>query len=515
MNISEKIYSTAAVLIFLLAGCFNICPAEEAASCKSRLPGNINGYQPAIVPVSDIFGRVLYFDRKLHPGNTAGTKDPDEIWTSKKLSGEGWTKPVRLSDNLNTPGSDVLFSISPSGDRALVYGKYSGLAGNKDEGFSIVGKTDGRWGEPQPLAIENFYNLSSQFYGSLSHDGKTLLMALERRDGLGKMDIYASFYNKYKKSWTEPMNLGEDINTPEMEATALIAYDNKTLYFASGGRKDHYGKMDIYMSRRLDDTWRNWSTPRNLGPGVNSVGDDSSIWPLALADSAFLVSYDTTSAREGIYMACIPDSLRPEPYRLVCGGIFHGRAGYPFRDIARIEIKNSGGEIISEHKASNGKYAMVTPANENITLEFSAIGYNKAILNLDGRNTELPVIAAHDITFKKTNHQPVLFDSIIFELDSHTLSARSQKKFMEKLKKSGDYPKDKYIVVGHADKKGSDEYNMRLSMRRARAAAKEMMKLGIPLQNIDVKWRGENEPVSESSRLNRRVEIYVIKSNEE
>jgi outer membrane protein OmpA-like peptidoglycan-associated protein len=483
--------------------------------CKTRLPDVINGYQPSIVPVSDIFGRILYFDRKLHPENTAGAKDLDEIWMSENPGGNVWTPPVRLPGELNTPASDVLFSLSPSGDCALVYGKYSGFGGSKEEGFSIVRKMNGQWGIPRPLDIEDYYNLASQFYGSLSHDGQVLLMALERRDGLGKMDIYVSFYNKYKKNWTEPMNLGDRINTAGMEATALLAYDNRTLYFASSGRGDSFGKMDLYMSRRLDETWRKWSRPRNLGKGINTAGDDSSLWPLALADTAFLVSYDTANARDGIYTACIPDSLRPLAYRIAHGAIFKGKEKYRFPGKVQIEVRNENDEVIRSQDVYSGKYAVVIPADRDINLVFSAIGYDRQNISFPAARADMPSMAERDLVFVKTIRQPSLLDSIVFSVDSHTISGESQKKLRNILNKHENYPNDEYVVSGHADQKGSDAYNMLLSMKRARSAAKLLMKLGVPMRNIEIKWHGESRPASENDRLNRRVEIYIINNNEQ
>ena len=97
-------------------------------------------------------------------------------------------------------------------------------------------------------------------------------MAIDRYDAYGGKDIYVIFLQRDNK-WTEPLNLGNDINTAHMEYSPYLAADNETLYFSSKGFSG-YGGSDIYISRRLDNTWTNWTEPENLGPDINSIGDD-------------------------------------------------------------------------------------------------------------------------------------------------------------------------------------------------------------------------------------------------
>ena len=83
-------------------------------------------------------------------------------------------------------------------------------------------------------------------------------MGIQRTDSYGECDIYVSFFQS-NNVWTEPMNLGSVINTKEMDEDAFLAADNVTLYFESKGHGG-FGGFDVFMSKRLDDTWKNWST---------------------------------------------------------------------------------------------------------------------------------------------------------------------------------------------------------------------------------------------------------------
>lgn len=90
-------------------------------------------------------------------------------------------------------------------------------------------------------------------------------------DTKGERDLYVSFWDGEKAS--EPVNMGGMINTEFEESSPYLADDLKTLYFASKGHHG-YGGFDIYVTTRLDDSWINWSTPKNLGPAVNGRLDD-------------------------------------------------------------------------------------------------------------------------------------------------------------------------------------------------------------------------------------------------
>ena len=106
-------------------------------------------------------------------------------------------------------------------------------------------------------------NLSNQIL-----DQKTLIHAIEMNDSKGDQDLYVSF-RKVDGSWSRPKNLGSTINTIKAENSPFLASDGVTLYFSTNGRPG-YGKNDIFMSRRLDDSWVNWSEPENLGPSINT-----------------------------------------------------------------------------------------------------------------------------------------------------------------------------------------------------------------------------------------------------
>ncbi len=281
--------------------------------CKVRLPEQFNEHQPTILPLLAPDGTRLYVDRKHHPQNTGGVRDPDEIWYAERLPDGSWSALKNLGPPLNTPGSDVLCALSPDGKEALVFGIYR-PDGTKQSGFSTSRRTDSGWSFPKPLRIRNFYNLSQHYYATWSPDRRVLILSLQRLDSYGGLDLYVSVYDSLRDEWSEPENMGSVVNTSGMEGSPFLAPDGKTLYFFSTGHRG-YGGMDLFMSRRLDESWKRWSTPVNLGAEVNTVGDEASISLTVRGDSAYIVSIDPITRRPGIYAVCLADSLRPLPPR--------------------------------------------------------------------------------------------------------------------------------------------------------------------------------------------------------
>lgn len=130
---------------------------------------------------------------------------------------------------------------------------------------------NGEWSVPVAINIINGYNMSAHSSSFVCLKNGIIIRSVERAESIGERDLFVSFWDG--ETATEPVNMGSVINTSAEESSPYLDSDNKTLYFASKGHNG-YGGYDIYVTRRLDDTWTNWSTPENLGPAVNGQMDD-------------------------------------------------------------------------------------------------------------------------------------------------------------------------------------------------------------------------------------------------
>ncbi len=492
-----------AAFVFLFAGELY---SQDSTVCKIRLDESINSCQPVLVPVVNIRSNVLYFDRQEHPENTGGFMDKDEIWLSKK-KGERWIEPIRLAEPVNSKHNDVLFSISPDEQTALAYGTFTEER-SSDPGYALLKRVFGKWVYDRHLNIKKYYNKSELFYGYLSYNGKVLLLSAVRDDSYGSHDLYVSFFNEKDSVWSEPRNLGNDVNTIGSEASPFLAFDGKTLYFASDGYDGH-GKLDLFMTRRLGDSWQKWSKPVNLGDEINSKRDDKSIYLTALGDSAFVVSYDTTTKRPGIYKICIPEKLRPEPYALVYGKVKIRKKGNAYTLHEKVKVRSGDNYDITD--PASGEYVLIENKSlNNIQLDVVSDKYDsvRAVAKKKPSDYSSPEFVNIDLVVSDSKEPlPDTSITIYFDFNSDELNEKAREK-LEDL----DIDAEKIVITGHTDTVGTVIYNLHLSKRRARNTANNLTNQGFSPRKMEIIPKGESDPVSEEQARNRRVEVLFVRS---
>lgn len=240
----------------------------DVKSFSTRINSAYAELKPALTPC----GKRLYFSRSGHPGNILGESDLEDIWYTEldTLTGN-WSDPIRMAGNLNNMGPNFINSVSMTGDTIILGNQYL-KNGKMRAGLSYSVNIRGQWSAAMPIKIKNDYNLSNHANAYVSLKSGVIISSIERVETMGGRDLYVSFWNG--KEATEPINMGTVINTDMDEASPFLDIDNKTLYFASSGHSG-YGGLDIFVTRRLDETWTNWSEPENLGPAINNNLDDS------------------------------------------------------------------------------------------------------------------------------------------------------------------------------------------------------------------------------------------------
>jgi flagellar motor protein MotB len=248
----------------------------ETAVVAEPLDGKVNSQYLEYGPTFTKDGERLYFSRQYHPANTGG-KDDEDIWFSEfDDATQSWKEAINMGWPLNNNGPNFICGVGVDGD-TLLLGNVYGKKGRMKAGLSISIRAGDTWSFPIPVSIENDYNMDFRTSFDLSTDRKVLLIAQKKTDSRGGLDLYVAFRKEDHRnpySGTESVNIGPVINSVGDETSPFLAFDNRTLYFASNGHNG-YGKLDIFVSRRLDETWTNWSEPENLGPGINTAYDDA------------------------------------------------------------------------------------------------------------------------------------------------------------------------------------------------------------------------------------------------
>lgn len=262
---------------------------------------DINSEYPELKPNLSPSGDRLYFSRFKHPGNH-GTSDLEDIWFAEFDSTTlTWSEPAVLDGTLNNEGPNYINNITLTGDTVLLGNRYS-KKGKMSAGVSISVRENNTWSEPQAIEIKNEYNIAAHGNFFLGTHG-VILSAVERDGTRGSRDLYVSFWNG--KQATRPINLGNTINSELEESSPFLSEDNKTLFFASKGHSG-FGGFDIYVSERLDDTWQNWSEPKNLGSAINGPFDEQFFSVSAKAQCAFF-SKQVTGGNDDIYQIRLDD----------------------------------------------------------------------------------------------------------------------------------------------------------------------------------------------------------------
>jgi len=493
------------IFSFLLSSIFYLRAAEteglaDTNFCKTRLSDAINRFQPAIVPVLSIDGNFLFFDREHYPENTGGFSDSDDIWFSTLNQEGSFGQPVRIQKPVNSDSSDVLFSISPDGGRVLIYSTQ--LKNPDGQGaFRICDFQNGTITNCRQLEIDGFRNRSRNFYGNLSGDGQTLILAIEDGRSFGSLDLYVSFLQDDGIHWSKPMNLGKTINTGLIEGAPFLAYDNRTLYFCSDGHGG-LGEMDIFMTQRLDDSWTKWSKPQNLTSRVNTPMDENSIWLTALADSAYIVSFDTTGRRAGIYSICLPNDFRPEPYVLLQMNILMDDKDSDIPGSVQLTIND---RRLQNVPVTNQKAVIPLPALQHAHITVKTKGFDDVNFSIDTRQLKSPVWMKKEIILKRAAVDgPDV--SFFYEVDSYKLNDQ-QIKYLKKLVKE---KKPKGILIrSSADSAGTEEYNIRLSQNRAEYIRNKLKSSGIQIK-IELEFIGEKDSTGPDAAVYRRSEIYLM-----
>jgi len=483
-----------------------------------RLSDNVNSEYKEFKPLLSPDGKVLYFSRKNHPENIGGVEDSEDIWYSEKNAETGeWEKAKNIGPTLNNAGPNFVSSVTPDGKTAvLLLGNRYLENGKMVAGVSMSNNKNGEWTKPTTITIENDYNYSERANYYLTNNRKVLLMSVDREDTKGGRDLYVSF-SQDDSVWTEPLNIGSQVNTVGEESCPFLAADDKTLYFSSNGYSG-FGGSDIYAVKRLDDTWTNWSTPENLGETINSDQEDL-FFNIPVTSEHAYYSRGVSEDDADIYRIPLPIFVMPDRVIAVSGQLIDAKTGKPIEAKIIYERLSDGKEVgIASSDPVTGNYEMLLPEGELYGWRAVADGYMSENQNLDLRNVEGDgkAIEHKDLRLVPIEEKAIItLNNVFFDLEKATLRSESKPE-LDRL--SGILAKRTSMVIevsGHTDTTGSDEYNMQLSKGRADAVANYLVAKGVAKARIAVKFYGETQPANSNETRagrikNRRVEFKIV-----
>jgi OOP family OmpA-OmpF porin len=499
----------------------------------------VNGTWDEQAPVLSPDGKRLYFTVASNEQNIGGMRDHGDIWYSA-LTETGWSAPVHAGNVINNTLHNIIAGFSSDGRQMYLMSHYSvDEHPVTSQGISVSTRTQQGWSQPQNINIPYFKNRSAYQSGYISSDAEVLVFSADSYGSKGAEDIYVSTSAGGK--WSEPVNLGPVINTGEQDVCPALSSDKRRLYFSSNGHRG-MGSFDIFYADRLDDTWKNWSKPVNLGSDINSEGRE--LYYREFGDVAYLTSTQNSDGYADI-------RLLPRPMQTQQPVVAATLSAPKVTDSAGIqEIKYSNVDsamnavTVIIGKVTNSATNEIIPGgslqfhagDKMIDVLADAGGIYKA--NLHGmREYHVKVEAKGFIgRFEKLDLRThVMKDMVMnFSLEPIEIGATVNLKsvlFVQSkpalLEESFDEldmvvdfmklnPDVSIELAGHTDNRGRHDMNMKLSRERVDAVKAYLVSKGVESRRISGKGYGGTRPIADNEAedtraLNRRVEFTIMK----
>jgi len=232
----------------------------------------INSAAEESMPIISPDGQKLFFVRTFHDQNVGGKNSGQDIWLSLKDDFGKWQTATNEFPELNNDRNNAVIGINKDESAILLTNAYNPI-NTTVLGISRSIKIGDYWSKPNDINIEGIDSKNSFIGFFINKDENVLLISMDYKNSQGVEDLYISLKDE-AGNWSLPDNLGTTINTRGFEISPFLSDDGKVLFFASNGHEG-YGDADIFMSRRLYDSWGIWSEPINLGNKINSEGFDA------------------------------------------------------------------------------------------------------------------------------------------------------------------------------------------------------------------------------------------------
>ncbi len=338
----------------------------------------------------------------------------------------------------------------------------------------------------------------------------------------GNTDIYVSV-KQADGSWGPAINLGPTINTPYAERSPFLHPDGKTLYFSSEGHAG-LGYLDIYKSTRLsEDSWTQWSEPINLGREVNTAEDD---WGYVTSTDGKTAYMSMPRKKNGkvsgsVYSMSLPQAAKPAEVATVMGFVTDEN-GKPLSASIQWEDLETGkvvGELSSDPTA--GDYFITLPLHKNYGYHASKVGYFPVSNHVDLRDQDTATHRTENIVLvsiksMQKSQVAVNLNNIFFDRDQANLRTESYpelQRLMDILKQA---PGTRIEIAAYTDNTGTHQHNLDLSRRRAEAVVAYLISKGcdtttlVPMGYSDARPIATND-TEEGRALNRRVEFKFLR----
>ncbi|QZE15079.1 OmpA family protein [Halosquirtibacter laminarini] len=460
-----------------------------------------------------VFTRLL----KTDPNSKQRYAIPQEDFYESKVDGDHWGQSQNMGFPINTPDNEGAQCISADG-RLLFFTACNRVGGRGSCDIYLSLKTaDNQWSSPINLGGPvNTAGWESQ--PSISADGRFLFFVSNRKESLGKTDIYRAErtgYDKYGRPiFGKVSPLNNKANTRYKETSPFIHPDGTTLYFSSDGWPS-IGESDIYVAQLNDK--KEVISCKNIGYPINTFQNDEAFVVGATGNFAYFVSDRDKMMGKDIYAFPLK-TAKPNPVSFVKGKVIDADTKKPLRaNIVLTEMLEGAKEAELASWRDNGEFMVSLPLKNNYRFTSETKGYlfysenfNLTKRSSMGKPFEI-TIAMHKLKKGATT----ILNNIFFKVNSYELDHISYCELDYVYSFLQENEKLSVEIGGHTDSMGSLDLNKQLSINRARVVRDYLIGKGIDQSRITFEGYGYSKPIASNKTVdgrqqNRRTELKVI-----
>lgn len=410
-----------------------------------------------------------------------------DIYVSRKDEQGRWKQPEPVEGGLNTEADEGIISFSPDGQTMyLTRARRSDTSDTSVEIYTSR-RSDATWSEPQKFEIIAD-TISAFGHPAVSPDGTYLYFTSDMPGGYGGLDIWRI---NLKERAGSLENMGPQINTAGNEMFPYSRTDS-LLYFSSDGHPG-FGGLDLFRGR-LNTTGDFWSV-ENMGLPMNSKGDDFGI-TFGSGESGFFSSNrEDGRGRDHIYSFELPD------IHITISGYVVDKDDEPVPN-AIIRIVGDDGSNQKEISRDDGSFRFNLDRGVRYVMKAGATGYLNQKQEFTSDSAEEDADYGIDFILAAVN-KPQVIENIFYDFDKATLRPESKSALDELAGLMRENPHVTIELGAHTDRKGSEEYNMALSERRAQSVIDYLISAGIAADRLSPKGYGESVPKTVTKRINK------------
>ena len=410
-----------------------------------------------------------------------------DIWVSRKNEKGEWMRPEPVEGELNTDADEGIVSFSPDGQTMyLTVARRSETASTSVEIYTSR-RSDASWSAGQKFEIIND-TITAVGHPAVSPDGTYLYFTSDMPGGYGGLDIWRI---NLKDRGGSLENLGPQINTAGDESFPYARTDS-LLYFSSNGHAG-FGGLDIFKAR-LNSTGDRWSVD-NMGLPLNSANDDFGI-TFGPGESGFFSSNrGDAKGYDHIYSFLLPD------LKISISGWVTDKDDEPVPN-AVIRIVGNDGSNQKEVARDDGSFRFNLQRGVKYVMLAGAKGYLNQKVEFESDTAEEDADYGIDFILASIS-KPSVVENIFYDFDKATLRPESKAALDEIAVMLDDNPNVSIEMGAHTDRKGSEEYNLALSDRRAKSVVDYLVEKGIAPERLTWAGYGKSRPKTVTKRINK------------